>query len=210
MSRATGEHGAPSPPEGRAWKPQVSGNSVSWNGSSVVKRYGANLDGYHRERALLGRLADHLPVPRPLPTSRPGSLHLPYVDGVNGQLLADADQPGRLLEELGTFLRNLHEIDSRTVADILPGDGPVIVHGDYAHYNALMSPDQSRLAAVLDWEVAHLGSRDTDIAWCEWQFRNRYPQHEWALRKLLDAYGDPPDPQARERALAARLEELRQ
>src|SRR5437870_11607451 len=118
---ATGSAG-PGPPEGVAWKPQVSGNAISWNGSAVVKAFGSRAEAYRREHAVLGRLADRLPVPRPLPSSHPGSLHLPYVEGLNGQALADADQPGRLLEQLGAFLRRLQEIDPRDVAGILPGD----------------------------------------------------------------------------------------
>ena len=61
---------------------------------------------------------------------------------------------------------------------------------------------------MLDWENAHLGGRVLDIAWCEWQFRSRYPRHEWAVRNLLTAYGDPPDRDSRERAVASRLSEL--
>lgn len=116
---------------------------------------------------------------------------------------------GDVLREMGRFLKQLHEVDPLRVADILPGEGAVVSHGDFAHYNCLMAHDGSRLMAVLDWEGAYLGGAVEDLAWCEWQFRNRYPQHEWAVANLFEGYGVEPDWALREQAIAARLEELR-
>jgi aminoglycoside phosphotransferase (APT) family kinase protein len=110
---------------------------------------------------------------------------------------------------MGRFLKQLHEIEPRTVADILPGDGPVIVHGDYAHYNCLLDRDGAKLLAVVDWEVAYLGDPITDLAWCEMQFRNKFPEQTWALPSLFEAYGRTPDWDLRQEAMIARLEELK-
>ena len=40
---------------------------------------------------------------------------------------------------------------------------PVLVHGDFRMGNLIV--EGSRLAAVLDWELTHLGSRAEDLAW---------------------------------------------
>lgn len=198
----------PGPSEGRAWRPAHSGNSVSWNGSAVVKRYGANVAGFYLEYSLLPRLAP-LPVPTVLDGTRPGELHLAYVDAVPGGAAIEGGNSRKLLRELGRFLRQLHDFNVQSVAEILPGEGEVIVHGDFAHYNCLFDPEEERLAAVLDWETAHLGNRVEDLAWCEWQFRNRYPHEAWAIAGLFEGYGETPDGELRERAVQARIAELR-
>lgn len=163
---------------------------------------------YEREISVLMALAGRLPVPKPLEGSGSGTLRLPYVTGINGADLVDGGNPGQLMAELGRFLRTLHEVEVSAFGGVLPGSAGVIVHGDFGHYNAIMAADGSRLAAVLDWEEAHLGDAAEDIGWCEFQLRSRHPQHEWAVRKLLEAYGDPPDADRRERAVRVRMEEL--
>lgn len=44
-----------------------------------------------------------------------------------------------------------------------PPSAPVLVHGDYRMGNLIV--DGSDLAAVLDWELVHLGDRCDDLAW---------------------------------------------
>jgi aminoglycoside phosphotransferase (APT) family kinase protein len=195
------------PGEGLAWTPNVSGNSVSWDGWAVIKRYGTRLANYYREYAILTRLAD-LEVPRLAPGSRPGELRMQFLNGISGHALVEAGRASTLLAELGRFLRRLHAIDAQTMADVLPGDGAVIVHGDFAHYNCLMDPDGTRILAVLDWEEASLGDRVMDLAWCEWQFRNKYPCHAHAVSSLFQGYGSTPDRNVRQQAIATRLEQL--
>jgi aminoglycoside phosphotransferase (APT) family kinase protein len=196
------------PPEGTDWRPSASGNSIRWDGSAVVKQYTGRLHAYDREKAVLEALAGRLPVPRPFNGSTRGALRLPYIAGINGRELADLGDPGELMAELGRFLRALHEFDVGPLSGVLPGAGRVLVHGDFGHYNAIFETDRSHLTAVLDWEEAHLGDVVEDIAWCEWQFRSRHPRHEWAVRKLLDSYGDAPDAGRREEAVRSRLQEL--
>jgi aminoglycoside phosphotransferase (APT) family kinase protein len=196
------------PPEGTDWRPSASGNSIRWDGSAVVKQYTGRLHAYDREKAVLEALAGRLPVPRPFNGSTRGALRLPYIAGINGRELADLGDPGELMAELGRFLRALHEVDVGPFSGVLPGAGRVLVHGDFGHHNAIFETDRSYLIAVLDWEEAHLGGVVEDIAWCEWQFRSRHPRHEWAVRKLLDSYGDAPDAGRREEAVRSRLQEL--
>ena len=47
----------------------------------------------------------------------------------------------------------------------LPDQGPIrVVHGDYGFHNCLMGPD-SRVAAVVDWEISTLGDPLADLAY---------------------------------------------
>jgi aminoglycoside phosphotransferase (APT) family kinase protein len=49
-------------------------------------------------------------------------------------------------------------------AAALPAQGvPAIVHGDYRLTNVIFSPDVSRIAAVVDWEMATTGDPLTDV-----------------------------------------------
>jgi aminoglycoside phosphotransferase (APT) family kinase protein len=53
---------------------------------------------------------------------------------------------------------------------------PVIVHGDFRLGNLVVAVDG--LAAVLDWELAHVGDPLEDLAWLcikAWRFRGRLP-----------------------------------
>jgi aminoglycoside phosphotransferase (APT) family kinase protein len=76
------------------------------------------------------------------------------------------------------FLDALHEVRPvlelgvRWLArDAPPGDGSVVVHGDFRMGNFLV--DESGLRGVLDWELAHLGDPAEDIGWLcarTWRF----------------------------------------
>jgi len=41
-----------------------------------------------------------------------------------------------------------------------------IVHGDYRSYNVIFAPQESRIAAILDWELATIGHPLADLAYC--------------------------------------------
>ena len=65
----------------------------------------------------------------------------------------------------------LHEIQSYLNANI-PEQGPArVVHGDYGLHNCLIGVD-SKIAAVLDWEISTLGDPLADLA---------YALNQWAL-----------------------------
>lgn len=58
-----------------------------------------------------------------------------------------------------------------------------LVHGDYRIGNFILGPD-GRIAAILDWELAHIGDPVEDVAWAGLRlFRGRSPR--WS--HLLDA-----------------------
>jgi aminoglycoside phosphotransferase (APT) family kinase protein len=72
-----------------------------------------------------------------------------------------------------------------------PASGrPVIVHGDFRLGNLVVDADG--LAAVLDWEIAHLGDPIEDLAWMcvkAWRYREQLPVGGVGhLHELLDAY----------------------
>ncbi|HEX6533506.1 MAG TPA: phosphotransferase [Gemmatimonadaceae bacterium] len=160
--------------------------------------------------ALAGPLRPALPTPRLLPALRFGELRYAYLDGVTGDVVIEAGLAPRVLGEMGAFLRRLHALDPEPLADVLPGEGQVIAHGDFAHYNVLVDPAAGALVAVLDWEEARRGDPALDIAWCEAQFLARYPHLRGTLRHLYEAYGDVPDRARREHALEQRMTELRE
>lgn len=74
-----------------------------------------------------------------------------------------------------------------------PSSGePVVVHGDYRLGNVIV--DDDGLAAVIDWELAHLGDRVEDLGWLcvpAWRFGSPKPVAGVADRDvLLRAYAD--------------------
>ena len=42
---------------------------------------------------------------------------------------------------------------------------PAVVHGDYRSGNFLFTPEDGKISAILDWEMAHIGDPLEDIAW---------------------------------------------
>lgn len=94
-------------------------------------------------------------LPRPRPGQRPAEADLERTE----QSLREIGEPHPALE-LG--LRRL-----RQLAPDCPS--PVIVHGDYRLGNVLVHPERG-LAAVLDWELAHLGDPGEDLGWVVMRF----------------------------------------
>lgn len=78
---------------------------------------------------------------------------------------------------------------------------PRVVHGDFRLGNLIVDRTSGRLAAVLDWELAHLGDPAEDLAWAcvkAWRFGSAAPVmgvggvEAW-LRSYGEAGGDVPD-----------------
>lgn len=202
----------PGPSEGTAWAPATSGNSLTWDGSAVVKSYGMRQASYQREKAVLRYLSATPGIRVPQIVSfddRAAALRLRFEPGIDGAVAIEAGGAGELLSGMGRYLAQLHAIDCSGLSGTLPGAGRILVHGDFAHYNALLSEEPGELPVVLDWEGAFLGDAVLDLAWCEWQLRERYPRHGWAVRHLLEGYGDAPPAEVRQAAVEQRLLELR-
>ena len=73
-----------------------------------------------------------------------------------------------------------------------PSVEPAVVHGDFRLGNLMVGPDG--LAAVLDWELAHLGDPMEDLGWLcvrAWRFGSDHPvAGVGEYRDLFDAYAE--------------------
>ena len=58
---------------------------------------------------------------------------------------------------------SLDEVVDALSATVPQSGAPAIVHGDYRLTNVILTPDLSRVAAVVDWEMATLGDPLTDV-----------------------------------------------
>ena len=84
-----------------------------------------------------------------------------------------------------------------------PPRAPVLVHGDFRNGNIMFDP-ATGVAAVLDWELAHLGDPAEDLGWLctrQWRFGAEPPAGGIGTREaLVEAYekagGGPVDPAA--------------
>jgi aminoglycoside phosphotransferase (APT) family kinase protein len=128
--------------------------------------------------------------------------------GLNGVLPRPAGDSA--LEQISEWERQLDEIGESLPAVELglrwlranapePAE-PRLVHGDYRLGNFIV--DESGLAAVIDWELAHLGDPAEDIGWLcirSWRFGNddRPVAGVGRLEEFLEAYraagGEPVD-----------------
>ncbi|THC43104.1 phosphotransferase family protein [Streptomyces sp. A1499] len=112
--------------------------------------------------------------------------------------LGPARNSAEAVAELDTWLARLDigspvlELAVRWLAANTPPAGPTcLVHGDVRTGNLLVAPDG--LVAVLDWELAHVGTPAEDLGWfCTraWQFgANAKPAGGFGTREeLLAAY----------------------
>jgi len=74
----------------------------------------------------------------------------------------------------------------------------VVVHGDYRPGNFLFTPEDGRISAILDWEMAHIGDPLEDVAWAidpMWPM-TRHMALEEGLAIWSAASGMVVDPQA--------------
>ena len=90
-------------------------------------------------------------------------------------------------------LRPVFELAFRKLkAQAPPVANPVLLHGDFRNGNLMIHP-QGSLAAVLDWELAHVGDAASDLGWLcvnSWRF-GEYGQPAGGFgsyEDLLDGY----------------------
>jgi aminoglycoside phosphotransferase (APT) family kinase protein len=108
-------------------------------------------------------------------------IHAIDLAGVQGVLPTPADDPA--LDQISEWERQLDEIGEPLPAVELglrwlranapEAAEPRLVHGDFRLGNFIV--DESGLAAVIDWELAHLGDPAEDIGWLcirSWRFGN--------------------------------------
>jgi aminoglycoside phosphotransferase (APT) family kinase protein len=96
--------------------------------------------------------------------------------------------------------RPVLELAFRYLRDRLPEPRPpVLVHGDFRNGNLIVDP-QKGLAAVLDWEITHIGDPAEDMGWIcanSWRFGRPdrpvggFGEYEDLLAGYEGAGGDP-------------------
>jgi aminoglycoside phosphotransferase (APT) family kinase protein len=116
----------------------------------LLQQMGEELARIH---AVRGEATRRLPQPRPGQT--PAEVELEQTE----RTLREIGEPHPALE-LG--LRRLRQL-------VPPCPRLVIVHSDYRLGNVLVDPERG-LAAVLDWELAHLGDPGEDLGWVVMRF----------------------------------------
>jgi aminoglycoside phosphotransferase (APT) family kinase protein len=121
------------------------------DGETIVRRIQRQLDAAGRDR-LLGQCAEALAAIHRADTNLPGVSQ-------EDQLAEWREQLDIMGDTTATF-----EWAFRWLADNRPAPSPPrLVHGDFRMGNLIV--DGSDLAAVLDWELVHIGEVYEDLAW---------------------------------------------
>jgi len=120
-------------------------------GETIVRRIQRQLDDAGRAR-LLRQCAEALAAIHRADPNLPGVSH-------DDQMAEWRDQLDTMGDTTATF-----EWAFRWLADNRPAPSPPrLVHGDFRMGNVIV--DESGLAAVLDWELVHVGEVYEDLAW---------------------------------------------
>jgi aminoglycoside phosphotransferase (APT) family kinase protein len=127
--------------------------------------------------------------------------------GRHGQDLIEEGDARLVMGLVGSTLRKLHALPTDTVPG-LPGQGTVLVHGDFGPQNMLIDPAAGRVTAVLDWESAHVGQPVEDLAWAEWIVRMHHPNHIDAFDDLLAQSGVAASWTDRQAAMVRRCQQI--
>lgn len=120
-------------------------------GETIVKKIHRSLDAAGRAR-LLRQCAEAL-----------AAIHRADPDGL-GLTAQDALTQWRdRLDAMGDATSTFEWAFRRLARNRPPATAPVLVHGDFRMGNLII--DDATLAAVLDWELVHVGDRYEDLAW---------------------------------------------
>lgn len=139
-------------------------------------------DEYSTARShLIGQLAGALArVHRIAPTETPGLEPIDLIETYRGHL-DDLGQPHPAFELAFRWLESNRPHPSASMS---------VVHGDFRLGNLIV--DHDGLAAVIDWELAHIGDPVEDLGWLcvpAWRFGSALPAAGVGTREqLLDAY----------------------
>jgi aminoglycoside phosphotransferase (APT) family kinase protein len=149
-------------------------------GETIVRKIHRALDDSSRER-LLKQCAQAL-----------AAIHRADPDGIG---LTEGDQLAEWrdrLDQMGDTTATFEWAFRWLAANRPPASRRVLVHGDFRMGNLIV--DESGLAAVLDWELVHIGEVYDDLAWfCIRAWRFGAPEHLGAgglgsVENLLSAY----------------------
>jgi aminoglycoside phosphotransferase (APT) family kinase protein len=167
-------------------------------GTSVAPRILRKPEYEGARDRLTGQLADALAR---IHSIDPAELAGVLPDPGSDPALAQIDEWERQLDEIGAPLPAV-ELGLRWLRANAPEPSkPCLVHGDFRLGNFIVGEDG--LAAVIDWELAHLGDPAEDIGWLcirSWRFGNddRPIAGVGELDEFVSAYesagGEPVDP----------------
>ena len=128
--------------------------------------------------------------------------------------LADYGKPGNYLaRQIDRWSKQYRASETETIdamdrliewlpEHVPPGDESAIVHGDYRLDNMIFHPNESRILAVLDWELSTLGHPMADFSYHMMTWRLA-PEEFRGLRGVdLAARGIPDETAYRDRYLA--------
>jgi len=82
-----------------------------------------------------------------------------------GRWLTELDSYARFENYPGPEIPGVAEVGAWLTANLPPGSGVGIVHGDYHLSNVMFSPDGPELVAVVDWEMSTIGDPLLDLGW---------------------------------------------
>jgi aminoglycoside phosphotransferase (APT) family kinase protein len=165
-------------------------NAVHRAGQVVTKAYAGpeKVERQRREVEAVRTLAGQLPVPQII-SCEPGTLTSRFVEGIHAQELLEAGKGEQVLLTCGQLLGDLQGI---RIEGVDPGRGIVLVHGDFGPNNLLMNDAATEVRLLCDWEWYGVGSRLTDLAWCECIIRMHHPDRIPDLSALFEGYGAKP------------------
>jgi aminoglycoside phosphotransferase (APT) family kinase protein len=191
------------------WKPRHGYSSpIHREGDVVVKDYTTRPDGeerWHDAIRAMRALAGRFPVPELVGEQTAGVVRMGLIDGYVAEDEVLVGRAATVFPACGRALRELQSIDPISLDPPLDGEGPVIVHGDFRVDNVIMSPGGDVLA-VYDWDGAHIGRPEEDVAWFEWHVRiwnELFIQH---LPAFWAAYGPLPPWESRHQAMLEHCE----
>lgn len=181
-------------------------------GAAVVEKMYTGSDALDRlrcEELCLGVVSGVLPVPRVVDKDEQRCvLSLSWVEGTSGQDLIDQGHERQVLRATGALLTEFQTHASALLVPHLTGAGTVAVHGDFGPQNLLFEAGDVRVAGLVDWEFAHLGGPEEDLAWAEWIVRMHHAPAVDALDELFVGYGTRPPWSVRHVAMVGQCEML--
>lgn len=152
-------------------------------GQTIVRRIQRTLDDAGRARLLTQCAQALAAIHRASPPALPSLVEQDQVSQWRGQL-----------DEMGDTTATFEWVFRWLEANRPPASPLGLVHGDFRMGNVIV--DDSGLAAVLDWELVHLGEVYEDLAWfCIRAWRFGAPAHLGAgglgsIESFLGAYED--------------------
>jgi aminoglycoside phosphotransferase (APT) family kinase protein len=154
-------------------------------GETIVRRIHRSLDDTGRER-LLRQCAQAL-----------AAIHRADPDGIGLQPSEQLTEWRDRLDAMGDTTATFEWAFRWLAANRPPPTSPRLVHGDFRMGNLIV--DESGLAAVLDWELVHVGEIYEDLAWfCIRAWRFGAPEELGAgglgsVESFLSAYEEAAD-----------------